>query len=128
MIQADFFKMNQSPLLELFFKPSVPWAIDLPNLSAHRWVHRVLVIDTPTVDHIDHCAQVAALLPDLTAWKVLDLVVITRTGSTAFRVRLVGKDGGVKLDRAVVLSADELRALIDAMPMVRHKAARTPRS
>lgn len=129
MMQADFFKMNRSPLSELLFHlPSIPWAVDLPNLSAQRCVHRVLVIDTPTVDHIDHCAQVAALLPDLPEWKDLDLVVMTRTGSAAFRVRLVGKDGGVKLDRAVVLVADELRALINAMPMVRDKAARTRRS
>ena len=36
-----------------------------------------------------------------------------------FRVILVGKDGGVKLDRKLAVSGDELFALIDAMPMRR---------
>jgi len=38
-----------------------------------------------------------------------------------FRVILVGKDGGVKLDRNLAVSADELFALIDSMPMRRYE-------
>jgi len=38
-----------------------------------------------------------------------------------FRVILVGKDGGVKLDRSVAVSGDELFALIDSMPMRRYE-------
>ena len=38
-----------------------------------------------------------------------------------FRVILVGKDGGVKLDRNDSVSVAELFALIDSMPMRRHE-------
>ena len=38
-----------------------------------------------------------------------------------FRVLLLGKDGGVKLDRGRVVASDELFALIDAMPMRRYE-------
>jgi hypothetical protein len=38
-----------------------------------------------------------------------------------FRVILVGKDGGVKLDRNLAVSGDDLFALIDSMPMRRYE-------
>jgi hypothetical protein len=38
-----------------------------------------------------------------------------------FRVILVGKDGGIKLDRNLAVSGDELFALIDSMPMRRYE-------
>jgi len=38
-----------------------------------------------------------------------------------FRVILVGKDGGVKLDRNVAVRSEELFALIDSMPMRRYE-------
>lgn len=38
-----------------------------------------------------------------------------------FRVILVGKDGGVKLDRNVAVGSEELFALIDSMPMRRYE-------
>jgi hypothetical protein len=94
-------------------------AADLPDLSSHRWKHRVLVIDTPTTTAPAYQAQAAALLP---AWPGLlerDLHIITRESSPAFRVRLVGKDGGVKLDQSTPVSIPDLFALIDAMPMRR---------
>jgi hypothetical protein len=117
------------------FLTVIPWlvplgvpAADLPDLTAHRWVHRVLVIDTPSVEHEAYRAQAAVLLPDWAGWMERELVVVTRTGGKTFRVRLVGKDGGVKLDRAGVVSAEGLRAVIDAMPMRRAEAARARRS
>jgi len=42
-------------------------------------------------------------------------------GRDEFRVILVGKDGGVKLDRNLAVSGDELFALIDSMPMRRYE-------
>ena len=48
---------------------------------------------------------------------------MTRTGAPAFRVRLVGKDGGVKLDQATPIEVTTLFALIDAMPMRRAEMA-----
>ena len=44
--------------------------------------------------------------------------IMTQTGPV-FRVRLVGKDGGVRLDRDKPVSTSELFSLIDAMPMRR---------
>jgi hypothetical protein len=93
--------------------------IPLPDLSEHRWQHRVLVIDTPAINTPAYRAQAAALLP---AWAGLlerDLQLITRDSAPTFRVRLIGKDGGVKLDRDTPVVVAELFALIDAMPMRR---------
>lgn len=42
----------------------------------------------------------------------------------AFRVVLVGKDGGVKLDERAPISAATLHATIDAMPMRRQEMRR----
>ena len=47
-------------------------------------------------------------------------------GAGRFAVRLIGKDGGVKLRSDKVLAADRLAATIDAMPM-RQQELRTPR-
>jgi hypothetical protein len=93
--------------------------LPLPELGGHRWKHRVLVIDTPATTAPAYQAQAAALLP---AWAGLlerDLHLITRDAAPAFRVRLIGKDGGVKLDRDTPVAVAELFALIDAMPMRR---------
>ena len=92
-------------------------ASPLPDLDSHRWKHRVLVIDTPATTAPAYQTQAAALLP---AWSGLlerDLHLITRDSAPDFRVRLVGKDGGVKLDRDTPISVAELFALVDAMPM-----------
>ena len=40
-----------------------------------------------------------------------------------FKLVLVGKDGGVKLEQDSVLSPDELFAVIDRMPMRMREAA-----
>lgn len=94
-------------------------ALPLPDLQDHRWKHRVLLIDTPATASADYQSQAAALL---SAWAGLlerDLHLVTRVDATAFRVRLIGKDGGVKLDAASPISSEALFALIDAMPMRR---------
>lgn len=78
---------------------------------------RVLVIDTPAPEAEPYRAQAGALLP---AWDGLlerDLRIVTRSGAAAFRVLLVGKDGGVKLDSDAPVTPAELFTLIDAMPM-----------
>jgi len=54
------------------------------------------------------------------AWAGLverDVVVAVRFGAPAFGFRLIGRDGGVKLERARPVPVDELFAVIDAMPM-----------
>ncbi len=107
------------PLLALAATATAAANTDLPDLDAHRWKHRVLVIDTPATTTPAYQTQAAALLP---AWPGLlerDLHIITRDSAPAFRVRLVGKDGGVKLDQSKPVSIPDLFALIDAMPMRR---------
>ncbi len=97
----------------------------LPELGSFQGKKRVLVLDTPSaaLDPI-YRVQAAALLP---AWEGLlerDLHVITREGASAFGVRLVGKDGGVKFGATAPVSAADLFALIDAMPMRRAEKGR----
>lgn len=89
----------------------------LPDLTAHQWKHRVLIIDTPSVQDAPYRQQISAFDAAAAGLKERDLEVITQTSAPAFRVRLVGKDGGVKLDRSTPMTTDAIFALIDAMPM-----------
>ncbi len=89
----------------------------LPDLAAHQWKHRVLIIDTPSMQAAPYLQQIRAFDAAAAGLKERDLEVITQTSAPAFRVRLVGKDGGVKLDRSTPMTTDALFAVIDAMPM-----------
>ncbi len=89
----------------------------LPDLAAQQWKHRVLIIDTPSLQSAPYLQQISAFDAAAAGLKERDLQVITQTSAPAFRVRLVGKDGGVKLDRDTPMTTDALFALIDAMPM-----------
>jgi hypothetical protein len=77
----------------------------------------VLIIDTPSMQAAPYLQQVSAFDAAVAGLKERDLEVITQTSAPAFRVRLVGKDGGVKLDRNTPMTTDELFTIIDAMPM-----------
>ena len=89
----------------------------LPDLAAQQWKHRVLIIDTPSMQSAPYLQQISAFDAAAAGLKERDLQVITQTSAPAFRVRLVGKDGGVKLDRDTPMTTDALFTLIDAMPM-----------
>ena len=89
----------------------------LPDLAAHQWKHRVLIIDTPSMQAAPYRQQISAFDAAAAGLEERDLEVITQTSAPAFRVRLVGKDGGVKLDRSTPMTTDALFAVIDAMPM-----------
>ena len=89
----------------------------LPDLAAQQWKHRVLIIDTPSLQSAPYLQQISAFDAAAAGLKERDLQVITQTSAPAFRVRLVGKDGGVQLDRDTPMTTDALFALIDAMPM-----------
>ena len=89
----------------------------LPDLAAHQWKHRVLIIDTPSMQSAPYLQQISAFDAAAAGLKERDLQVMTQTSAPAFRVRLVGKDGGVKLDVGTPMTTDALFALIDAMPM-----------
>ena len=89
----------------------------LPDLAAHQWKHRVLIIDTPSLQSTPYLQQISTFDAAAASLKERDLEVMTQTSAPAFRVRLVGKDGGVKLDRDTPMTTDALFALIDGMPM-----------
>jgi hypothetical protein len=90
----------------------------LPDLSAQQWSRRVLVIDTPSPESAEYRRQSAALAAASAGLQERHVEIVTKAGK-GFRVRLVGKDGGVKLDRGEPVDVPTLFALIDAMPMRR---------
>ncbi|MEM1262955.1 MAG: CIA30 family protein [Pseudomonadota bacterium] len=117
------------------------------SLRALQWQKRVLVISAADPDDDDFIAQRAAITESKTEFDDRDLVLVTlvntgvsladdRTLSTGdvsslrkalaitgkgFAVRLIGKDGSVKLANDSVVSMAELYALIDRMPMRRQE-------
>jgi hypothetical protein len=113
------------------------------DLTRYRWENRLLLVFAPTHGEPSFEAlheSVAARGPDiedrdLVVFEVLEDGPSTRDGETlnpaaarllrerfdvpsgAFSVILVGKDGGVKLQRQDRTSLEEIFALIDTMPM-----------
>jgi hypothetical protein len=90
----------------------------LPDLSTHQGRHRVLVIDTPSLQSSEYLRQSSALETVPAGLHERHVQIVTQTAKV-FRVRLVGKDGGVKHVQSVPIDAPTLFALIDAMPMRR---------
>ena len=105
-----------------------------------QWNRRLFLIFAPSDDHAGFKRMRAQTRNANFTRRDLDLVTVT--GDTvrengepiaeptarelrrvygvpagAFEVRLVGKDGGVKLARAGAVRMDEVYALIDSMPM-----------
>ena len=88
----------------------------MPDLTAHHWRHRVVVIDTPSRQSADYLRQSAALEAASAGLRERDVIIVTQAAKN-FRVRLVGKDGGVKFTGNTPVDPASLFALIDAMPM-----------
>jgi hypothetical protein len=93
-------------------------------LKQYQWRNRVLVISAENVDDNNLLEQAAelALTPDEFADRdmVLEVTAVRaplgiRPGS--FALRLIGKDGSVKLSAKKATSMTEIYALIDSMPM-----------
>lgn len=115
---------------EDMFQPLSPERADL---RAYRWQKRVLLIFSPSEHDPDFRATLSALRSRSSALADRHLLVLTDTvpeaegrlrgrfGASGFRIIRVGKDGGVKLDRASRVPPDDLFALIDAMPMRRQE-------
>lgn len=108
-------------------------------LAVHRWKARVVVMSAPGSDDPNLARQRALLAAAPEGVRDRDLVVLEAVGTgvearslrarlglpeTAFRVVLVGKDGGTKRDSATPLSAETLFSTIDAMPMRRDEMGR----
>jgi hypothetical protein len=88
---------------------------------------RILRLDTPDLRDEAYRTQAAALLAEEDARRERDVRVEVRLGARAFRLQLIGRDGGVKLEAARPVAPAEIWALIDAMPMRQAERRRAER-
>ena len=120
------------------------------DLSQYEWKNRLVFVFAPTREepsfHTFHESLMAREADvadrDLVVFELLESGPSTRDGESldpaaarllrerfgvpdgAFSIILVGKDGGVKLDRQQRTSLEEIFALIDSMPMRQHEMRR----
>jgi hypothetical protein len=113
------------------------------TLSQYLWKKRVLVVSAPTEDDEDLNEQQSELTATAEAFANRDMVLLSlldTAGSRAgdrhlsadetaavrealriqpgsFALRLIGKDGSIKLSRESVTTMTEIYGLIDTMPM-----------
>jgi hypothetical protein len=113
------------------------------TLAQYRWKNRVLVLSAPNEDDKDLIKQRAELALSPEAFESRDMALVTlmddavsvagdreltaeeaataraalRIRPGAFALRLIGKDGSVKLAAQTATSMKEIYALIDSMPM-----------
>jgi monofunctional biosynthetic peptidoglycan transglycosylase len=113
------------------------------TISQFRWERRVLVVSAASADDLDLKRQLAAVAVTEGEFADRDLSIVTllddgistagdrvlsadevaearrdmRIPADAFALRLVGKDGSVKLTRDEATSMQDIYALIDTMPM-----------
>ena len=113
------------------------------SLSDYQWENRLLVVSSPTADEPTFTRQLQQVTASSSEFAERDLVLIrlATDGSShagerkldstqveairaelgidagTFAVRLVGKDGGVKLAKNSVVPMRDIYALIDTMPM-----------
>lgn len=108
--------------------PLLPRPLEIGTLEQLRWQVRPVVVlgEGSAVE-----AQIAALQDAADALRERDVVLLTDgpgaealrgTVGPGFAVLLIGKDGGIKLDRRSPVDPAEIVALIDDMPMRRREA------
>ena len=112
-------------------------------LSRYRWTARSLVVlaaDPESPDLAEQSRQVESLKdgaaerelvvvqPPADSAEAKALRMQLGLGTEPFQAVLVGKDGGAKLRAAKPISAPELMATIDAMPMRQDEMRRRGRS
>lgn len=105
-------------------------------MDQFRWTHRPLVVFAPHPQEERFLMQREYLTDVVEDLEERHVVLIEVTGSspedetlrhrfripaTEFAVLLIGKDGGVKLQRSEPVTPTELFSLIDAMPMRRRE-------
>ncbi|MBU2962380.1 DUF4174 domain-containing protein [Citreicella sp. C3M06] len=102
---------------------------DMRDLGEMRWQYRPVLLFAPSSDDPTYMRQMALFDAARAALAERDIVVLSDTEPKAasylrqgfqpggFRLVLVGKDGGVKLEQTEVLPPDALFAVIDRMPM-----------
>jgi hypothetical protein len=121
-------------------------ALAAGSLDVWRGGKRVVLIFAPTPDDPRLAAQRHAVATLTRRADDRDLVAVEIVGDHAeppnfsavdlrkryharrptFRVLLIGKDGGAKLDERSVVGADRLANLIDSMPMRQDEMTRRP--
>jgi hypothetical protein len=135
---------NQDGPFELHLASVTAYSTESPfTLTQYQWKNRVLVVSAPTKDDKDLVGQQDDLARDPKGFADRDMVLVTlldnavstaegrkltseevttaraalkiRPGS--FALRLIGKDGSVKLSRDAATAMTEIYALIDTMPM-----------
>jgi Domain of unknown function (DUF4174) len=117
------------------------------TMSDYMWKKRPIVVFAPSDGDARYVRQKLAITGNRTAFLDRDVVVVYVVGGTvshdlgagpglsaaalrtrfrasegAFRVLLLGKDGGIKLDSPVTITAVDIFSEIDRMPMRRDEA------
>jgi len=116
-------------------------------LGQFQWKNRVLVVSAPSADDANLRAQLDALELSDDEFELRDMVLVKLVDAAdsmaaerrlndaevslvratlgiepqSFAVRLIGKDGSVKLENSVATSMAEIYGLIDSMPMRRRE-------
>lgn len=119
------------------------------TLDRYQWRNRILVVSAPSDDDPDLKAQLHELASTRREFADRDMLLVTlledgassadgreltsaevaaaraalRIDSGSFALRLVGKDGSVKLSRFAATPMTEIYALIDSMPMRQREQA-----
>lgn len=112
-----------------------PLPQDARDLGAMRWEKRPVLLFAPSATDAAYQQQMALFDAARNALADRDIVVLSDTDPRSpsylrqgfqpggFKLVLVGKDGGVKLEQDSVLAPDALFAVIDRMPMRRREMA-----
>lgn len=121
--------------------------VNAQNLSSHQWKDRVVLILTTDLSNADYLKQLEELKEEPKAlserklvvyqitptqckegldeegkWKQdMDLYNKYKTTNSNVEVKLIGLDGGIKLDQKEFLPREKLFSVIDGMPMRRNE-------
>jgi Domain of unknown function (DUF4174) len=119
MTSSVFLRLRRSisGLLPIALFSALVVSAHAQNTPSETDSRRVLEISVPSIGDELYARQAALVLPHWRGLLERDIEIVTREGAAAFKVRLIGKDGGEKLAAASPVSTAELFALIDAMPM-----------
>jgi hypothetical protein len=118
------------------------------SVDAYQWHNRLLIVFADDAASVPLAQQRAFADEERARYNERDLVPIEVIGDTVkgandsaaalrqrygvaantFRVLLVGKDGGVKLQSSEPIAPQRIFGTIDAMPMRREEARGTPKS
>ncbi len=124
------------------------------NLEDYRWKNRIVLIFATGPDSDSYLQQIEKMNSDKDGLQERDVLVFSlfqqgtsylndkaisqesaeriiaryNSGQKEFRFILIGKDGGVKLDKEMIVSTGDLFGNIDSMPMRRQEMRSIQRS